>query len=391
MTTARRAHRGSSSSGPPSGAIILAGKIIDVDPLRWTCIVRTEGTDVSKVLYDVPLGGSYLHLLNGEGMYVMPDIGALVQVCEPSEGDSPPFIVAYRPYPSRSVATSSDENKPSATNNRPRMGPGDMAIFGRDRNGLFVRRGQVTEIFGGPLARTLYLGRTSTIHSICQVAKLDVFGGSARWEVDRPESDPDGHQATRLDLKMKEYADDRAYAARLQVGGSLDATTEGAVDGEAGESGAPPDSVELAGPVVRLRVYEDGDVEEADLTAASSLAINKGGEIELTTKGKTVIKILGSSTVTLTVNTDGTVTLDADTSVTTTAAGLAVTHTGDKVKVGNGTARALFDLSFSADAAAAWTEVSALAKALGLPSTNIDKHAASLGAQAYTAQKLETD
>jgi len=392
--TSKRASRGRSTGGGATvPANIRAGRIIDVDPLRWTCIIRTEGSpDNTVTLHDVPLGGPYLHPLNGEGIYAMPEIGALVQVCRPSEGDAPPFIVSYRPYPSRNVVTSTSGNKPTAAGNRPRMSPGDLAMLGRDRNGLFVRRGQLTEIFGGPLARTLYQGRTGTIHSLAQVMKLDAFGGSARWEVDRPEADPDGHQQTRLDLKAKQYADDRAYIARLQIGGGLEATTEGEPDGGTGTSGGAPDSTEVVDtPVLRLRVYVDGDKEEADLRAASSVCFDMDGQVELATKGTVVVEIRGDKNVTLRLNPDGTVALDADTSVTTTANGLPVTHTGEKVKVGNGTAPTLFDLSYSTDAAAAWGEVSALAKVLGMPTVNIDKHIASLTAKAYTAKKLETD
>jgi hypothetical protein len=125
--------------------------------------------------------------------------------------------------------------------------------------------------------------------------------------------------------------------------------------------------------------------------AAVSVSADKDGQLEVATKGTVVVEIRGDKKVTLKLNPDGTVTLDADTSVTTTANGLPVAHTGDKVKVGNGTAPALFDLNFSTDAAAAWAEVSALAKVLGLPTTNIDKHRAALLAQTYTAKKLETD
>lgn len=384
------AHSGASHDGFPKGAVVLAGRVVDVDPLRWTCRVRTEILD--KNLYDVQITSPYSHPLGGEGIHAMPEIGALVQICKPSEGDAPWFVVGYRSYPSRAVVTSSDGSKPSAAGGRPRLAPGDMAMIGRERNGLYVRRGQLTEILGGPLARTLYIGRTATIHSLCQTAKLDTFGGSARWEVDRPEADPDGHQMTRLDLKMKEFADDRAYVARLQVGGGLEATTEGEPDGEDGMSGAAPDSAEVVStPVLRLRVYVEGDKEEADLEVATSLAFDKDGQVELATRGAVVIEIRGDKKVTLRLNPDGTIALDADTSVTTTANGLSVSHTGEKVKVGSGTAPALFDLNFSTEAAAAWATVAAMAKILGVPTVPIDQHIASLSTQTYTAKKLETD
>jgi hypothetical protein len=191
---------------------------------------------------------------------------------------------------------------------------------------------------------------------------------------------------------MKEYADDRAYIARLQVGGGLTTTTEGAADGSTGESGPAPASTEVVNtPVLRLRVYVDGDKEESDLAVASSICFDKEGQVEVAAKGTIVVEIRGDKTVTLRLNPDGTVTLDAATSVTTTASGLPVTHTGTEVKVGAGTAPVLFDRGFSTDAGAAWAEVSALAKVLGMPTVNIDKHIASLSSATYTAAKLETD
>ncbi len=409
--TSKLEHRGSSHSGPPTGAIVLAGRVIDVDPLRWTCTIRTEGgPDSGHVFYDVPIGGAYLHPLYGEGIYAMPEIGALVQVCKPSEGDAPPFIVAYRPDPSRDVVTSTRANKPSAAGNRRRFNPGDMGILGRDRNGLLVRRGALTEIFGGALARSMYLGRTGTIHSICQVAKLDTFGGSARWDVDRPEKDPDGHKGARLDLKLKEYADDRAHVARVRVG-QFDSPAAGTPDGDAGVAGPSPESPGIDTPVFRVQVFADGDVEEADLDTVSSLSMNKGGDVELAAVGTVSVDVVvaGVSVASVSVAKDGTVAVKAATTVTVeggaavnlVAGGmqLALSSAGaalgaapsSSMRAAAGANQVLVDASFSADASAAWGEVVALCTALGLPSTNIAKHVASLGATAYTSSKLGTE
>lgn len=383
-------HAGQSRDGLPKGAVVMAGRVVDVDPLRWTCRVRTEILD--KNLYDVQVGGPYLHPLGGEGIYAMPEIGALVWICKPSEGDAPWFIVGYRAYPSRVVANSSDGGKPSAAGLRPRLAPGDMAILGRERNGVYVRRGQLTEVLGGPLARTIYVGRSATVHTICQTSKLDTFGGSVRWEVDRAEADPDGHQRTRLDLKVKEFADDRSYVARLQVGGGLEASTEGEPDGGVGTSGAAPASTEVVeSPVLHLRVYQDGDREETDLSEAASVCLDKDGQVELAARGTVVVEIRGAKNVTLKLNPDGTVELDADTTVTTTVGGLAVTHSAGSVSVGGGRAPVLLDAGFSASAAAAWATVSTMAKLLGVPTAPLDAHAAALSAGTYTALRLESD
>jgi hypothetical protein len=385
--THERDHSGKSTGGnADSPAIVRAGRIIDVDPLRWTCIVKTDGggLDNLEIYRDIPLGGMYLHPLNGEGVYVMPEAGALVWICKPSEGDAAWTIMSYRPYATRAVTTSTSPNKPVASSNRPRLSPGDLAFLGRDQNGLFVRRGQLTEIFGGPLARTLYQGRTGTIHSLAQVMKLDVFGGSVRWDVDRPELDPDGHQGTRVDLKAKEFADDRAHVSRVQIGKFTSDTT-------------------ISEPVLRVQVFSSGDAEEAALVQASSLAANKSGEVELTTTGNVTVDVVagGAAVASVHVSKDGTISITGTaavtvqgTSVTLIAGSMQMAVAGAGVAVGAEAGvktKVMKDLSFSTDAAAAWAEVVALCTALGLPSTNIAKHIASLGAAAYTSTALETE
>ena len=69
------AHAGPSHDGLPKGAVVLAGRVVDVDPLRWTCRVRTEILD--KNVHDVQIGGSYLHPVAGEGIYAMPRVPSL--------------------------------------------------------------------------------------------------------------------------------------------------------------------------------------------------------------------------------------------------------------------------------------------------------------------------
>jgi hypothetical protein len=390
MPTTKQGTHNLPSKGKTTGsnaktpALIQMGRITEVDPLRWTCVIKTEGSsDSSRTFRDVPLGGLYLHPL-GEGIYAMPEAGALVWVCKPSEGDAAAFIVNYRPYPRRDTLTSTEANKPAAPGNRPRMSPGDYAFLGRDQNGLFVRRGQLTEVFGGPLARTLYQGRTGTIHSFAQALKLDVFGGSVRWNVDRPELDPDGHQGTRLDLKAKEFADDRSYALRVRAG-KLDA------------------SAPIQDPVLQLQVFTDGDVAEESLAQALSLTANKAGEVALSTTGSVLVDVTagGVSVASVRVSKDGAVEVTAANAVTvrgsavTLAAGsaqLSVTAAGVSAGASAGDKhKVLKDLSFSTDTAAAWAEVAALCSALGLPSTNIVKHIAALNAGTYTASALETE
>ena len=81
-----------------------------------------------------------------------------------------------------------------------------------------------------------------------------------------------------------------------------------------------------------LRVYADGDVEEENLAEAISLGMDKQGQVELAVTTK----------------------------IRTKARSLSVEHGGEKVKVGAGTAKVLYDKEFSTKLAAAFAEASAL-------------------------------
>ena len=321
----RRAHRSHAASGlfPVK---IFAGRIVDVDPVLWTCIIKTE--EPIRTFRDVPIGSSYLHPWDGEGIHFMPEAGAPVWVAQASDGGRP-FIAGFRPYSQKGVTSTAYPNRTGVRTNRPAMQPGDIFLQTRDRNGLRLRRGQVTEIFGSPLSRTLFLGRTGTIHSLCQNFKLDTLSGTVRWTVERAEKDSEGKQGTVLAARIKEYANHAGHVVRLDAGGQLEIPSEGDTDGEAGTYGAAPQSAELVNsPVLRLRIFQDGDKKEEELEEAISLALDKDGQVELAQKGALHVEIRGSSNVTLKLQPDGTVELDTDSDYTVTSGGNHVHEVG---------------------------------------------------------------
>lgn len=375
-------HAGRSRTGRPEPAIILAGRITDIDPERWTCTVRTEILD--KTLGDVQIGGSYLHPLEGEGSYEMPEVGALVYVCRPSEGDAPWFVLSYRSYPNLRSTGQGTRDRPSVSGNRPRMAPGDLAMVGRDKNGVYVRRGQLTEILGGALSRTLYLGREGAIQHLSRTSRSDTLAGVVEWAAERPEQHPEGLHGTQLDVQVKEFAEDRGHVVRAQVGHGIEAPTEGDTDGVFGLfDGAPTAAVVVNEPVLRVRVFEDGDHDEDNLRVMSSLGADKSGQVELAARSTVVIEVRGAANATIRIDPDGT--------ITHTANGLRMVHDAASVRVGEISFPVLIDTTFSADAAAAWLEVIAACQALGLPWAASGTHAANLASLAYTATRLESE
>ena len=238
-----------STAGTYIRAIIRAGIITDVDPSKWTMKVRTP--ENNKGWDNVPIPSLYLHGSEGEGVHVMPEVGACIWICEPSEGDTKPFPVCYRAMPDGDGVFRS---------NRPPMNPGDIVMMTRDRNSIKVRRGGLVEISSTPLSKSMWIPTSNRIFHLCENWDLQHFGGSMQWLTARPEEDPNGKAGTQLDWKFKEFAEDKAHVARLRVGGQID------------EDGSP---------VVDLRVYKDGAVDEASLEQAVSLTITKEGNITL--------------------------------------------------------------------------------------------------------------
>lgn len=294
---------------------IIAGRIVSVDADTYTCVVASEMA--SRRFYDIDIGSDYLNPFDGEGLHVMPEPGAPVWVCIPSEKGMSGFILRYRGYPSRAVTDNSESGKPNMRTNRPRLSPGDISFTTRDRNGIRIRRGRLTEIFGSPLARTTYLGSSGTIHSIAKNLRLDAFGGSLQWKVERPEKDPDGHQAISFDARIKEFSDDQAHVVQIQAGAQLEVPAEDSTNPDTGGTvGAAPESAELvSSPVLRFRVFADGNQQELELEDVLSFGVDKSGQLELAQKGQLNVEIRGDKNVTLRLKPDGHVELEADADV----------------------------------------------------------------------------
>jgi len=228
-------------SGSPSQfgltpAYVQYGTITDVHPERWTVTIRCSVGE--REFFDCPIPSGYLHAAEGEGMHVMPEIGAQVLVCVPSEKDARPVILTYVPFTDAAGTMRA---------RRPNLNPGDLVMLSRDGNGLAIRRGGVVEIQSTSIAKTLYLPITNEIRSICENWTVFSFGGSVEWKTFRAEEDAEGRKKTRYTMKMKEFADDVAHIAEISAGSKLS-------DG-----------------VLNIQTFKDGDVKEGSLQRSVSL------------------------------------------------------------------------------------------------------------------------
>lgn len=203
-------------------------------------------------------------------MGVMPEVGAAVWVCEPSEGDARPFILAFRPQ---------HDNRGSHRAGRGMHNPGDLSLVTRDGNGIKARRGGVTEVGSTPICRRFYLPIGNLIHDISENYLLDTFGGEIKWSVLRAEEDPEGHQATQLVWQFKEFADAIGAVGKFELGGKIDTTVNG-----------------TSSPVAVFQVYEDGNT--SDPTAAVKVGYDKTGSVGLET-GDLTVKLKTSKSVTV--------------------------------------------------------------------------------------------
>ena len=245
-------------------AYIQAARIIDVDPVRFTCTLRTEVGE--RDARDVPIPSVYTHPFEGEGIHHMPEIGAHVWALWPSEGDTRARIINYR-------GLSNEGSSHKA--NRPGMVPGDMMMISRDRNGIKVRRGGVVEVLSTPLARTFYLPINNEVLTYAENWNVETLGGSIRFNTSRREEDPDLQKGSKLTFSVKEFVDHPHPAGTLQMGGQIVQDPEELVAFE-----------EERDQVVDLRVWQDSTIDTfllGPLRPSVALAINRTGNVGLTT------------------------------------------------------------------------------------------------------------
>lgn len=180
-----------------SDTVIETGVIVDIDLRRWTVDVGTQHSD--KQLFGLPWVSPYVHPENGEGFHLVPEIGAQCLICTPSDGDLSPFILGYLPIPV----------KDSYRSNRANMNSGDMGMYTRDGNFIFLRRGGVIQIGATQVAQRLYIPVGNTIRDFAENYSMTTPGGELVWETDTQSAQND-QTPTRFVLRAKQFAEDES-------------------------------------------------------------------------------------------------------------------------------------------------------------------------------------
>lgn len=190
-------------------AIIETARIVNVNIDDWSVDAVSEHGN--KRWFDIQVMSPYFHFVNGEGVFYIPEVGALVWICTPSSGRfASAFVLGYQaPFEDESVGF---------RNGRPSYNPGDIVHRTRDENFVVLRRGGVVQIGSTPITQRMYIPIRNFIKDFCENYELHTFGGDMLWLTDRDDQTTEGSAPTTFHLKAKEKADDPNPIATLSIG-----------------------------------------------------------------------------------------------------------------------------------------------------------------------------
>lgn len=254
-------------------ATVETCRIINVNIEEWS--VDVIGEYGNKRYFDVQVMSPYFHFMNGEGIYVQPEVGALCWLCRPSGGRfAAPFVMGFQ--------SANDEALDGFRGGRQSLNPGDIMMRTRDENFLILRRGGVVQIGATPTAQRFYLPIRNFIRDFCENYELFTFGGDLTWLTERDEKTTDGAALTKFALRAKEKADNKGHIATLSIGShGEDAPTTLLLEiFESGDDGAKV--------VAHMEITKEGDIK---------WKIKKSWELIVDEEDITIIATKGAITV----------------------------------------------------------------------------------------------
>jgi hypothetical protein len=272
------------------------GRIVNVNTRRFTCDVRTLVSQ--RTFLDLTWGSPYFHFSRGEGFNSMPEVGAKVKVCRPSDAD--PFILCFVTPFERIPAEedgdqAADQGDTEVTYQagRPFMQEGDIQIRGRDGNELYLHRGGVLEIGATAACRRFYIPLLNYLRDVCENYALWTQGGQLTWLVSRADENASGESHATLAVVGKEAAEHEQATVAVKLGRvdddkrfelvvapqALNAVT-GDLEGEA---------------VYHLSIDQEGSVT---LDVAKNVNLTVGGDLEGQIEGSATLGSTGDVEVT---------------------------------------------------------------------------------------------
>jgi hypothetical protein len=274
-------------------AYIETVRIFNVNINDWSVDCISEHGN--KRYFDIQVMSPYFHFTNGEGMYAMPEVGAVAWLCVPSTGRMvSAFLLGFQaPF---------DETDVSYRSGRQNLNPGDMMFRTRDENFIILRRGGVIQIGATPTAQRLYVPLRNFIQDFCENYKLSAFGGEMFWETQRDDQTRDGSALTKFYLKTKQKANDPQHIAELTMG------SHGEDDPLTIDLTVWTDGTDAREARVSLQITNEGDVAwniEKDwtqnitgkytITAEGDVSIDTQGAVAITAQGDAALESAGGN------------------------------------------------------------------------------------------------
>ena len=264
---------GYSGNGPAfsglAGVIIEEATVVDVNTRNYTVSVVTRHT--AKRYDDIHLGHPYFHNENGEGIYMLPEVGAVCQLCRGSD-TTPPFILCFIAIPSvldsddgtplRSTAAGGSATDVSYRGRRLSIIPGDIVLTTRDENFLILRRGGILQIGATDIAQRLYVPIGNLIRDVCENYAMDSLGGNISWTVARQENDPGGNAPVSYFFNVGEYAQDEKASVSVRHFPSASADDKAAWEVVVAQNGIDRDTGEHTSAKYTMTVALSGEKME---------------------------------------------------------------------------------------------------------------------------------
>lgn len=196
-------------------AVIAQAKVVGVNMANWTVDVYTT-YDKHRYM-DVQVGSPYLHYNNGEGVFVMPEIGAQCLVAIPGDTTGPVVLTFTTPHESKTGTDGGSEGVTFSAG-RPTAKPGDIMMRTRDGNFITLHRGGVLQIGATEVAQRIYIPVGNHITDISGNYAHHNTGGSVVWGIQEGpsvENIPATHTQTFRVHANDQYADVRVSCGKV--------------------------------------------------------------------------------------------------------------------------------------------------------------------------------
>lgn len=153
----------------PGGVLFDEMRVVEVNDADGTLSLVGESPNSTSAV-GVPWLSAYCHP-DGGGIEAMPEVGAIVW-CVWHDNDSLPLVFGFINAPIQGEGFG---------HNRLGMSPGDVALWTRGNNHVWVKKNGAVQIATGDDCKTIYLPSRSMIQDLCKNYEMQTDGGSFRW------------------------------------------------------------------------------------------------------------------------------------------------------------------------------------------------------------------